>query len=149
MATKESSKLQQKNNEQNEIEYVEVLGDTVYGKHMITTIFVSGILGLGSFLIGQNIFPKIAPEEMINSYSLLLGIGGLVLSLIINALIFKPKRKLIKEESTVDKINEIFEDYGLNIEEEREAIKNDPVIMKEMKEQGIYNMFFSNEEARK
>lgn len=149
MSTKKDLQLQQKNNKQSEMEYVEILGDTVYGKHMITTIIVSGTLGLGGFLLGQMIFPKIAPENMIDSYSLLLGIAGLVLSLIINSLIFKPKRKLIEEESTVDKINEIFEDYGLDIEEEREAIKKDPVMMQEMKAQGIYNMFFSNEEARK
>lgn len=132
-----------------EVEFVEVLGDTVYGKHLIVTILVSGSLGLGGFLLGQRIFPYIAPENMQNSYSLLLGVAGLVLSLIINSLLFKPKRKLVEEESTEDKLKEIFDDYGLNLDEEREAIKNDPAILKELKEQGIYNMFFSEKEVPK
>lgn len=139
----------QKTSDGKEVEFVEVLGDTVYGKHLIVTILVSGSLGLGGFLLGQRIFPYIAPENMQNSYSLLLGVAGLVLSLIINSLLFKPKRKLVEEESTEDKLKEIFDDYGLNLDEEREAIKNDPAILKELKEQGIYNMFFSEKEVPK
>lgn len=139
----------QKTSDGKEFEFVEVLGDTVYGKHLIVTILVSGSLGLGGFLLGQRIFPYIAPENMQNSYSLLLGVAGLVLSLIINSLLFKPKRKLVEEESTEDKLKEIFDDYGLNLDEEREAIKNDPAILKELKEQGIYNMFFSEKEVPK
>ena len=139
----------QKNVGQKEVEYVEVLGDTVYANHLIITIIVSGSFGLGGFLLGQKIFPGIAPENMANSYSLLLGIAGLVIALIINSFLFKPKRKLVEEESTGDKLLEIFGDYGLDIEEEREAIKNNPDILKELKDQGIYNMFFNDKEVKK
>jgi len=143
-----SKKSKTNYNEENK-EYVEVLGDTVYGKHMIITIIVSVFLGLGGFLLGQQIFPNIAPENMVNSYSLLLGIAGLVIALLINSILFKPKRKLIEEEGTGEKVNEVFEDYQMNIDEEREAIKNNPIVVNEMKEQGIYNMFFPEKEDRK
>lgn len=36
-----------------------------------------------------------------------------------------------------------------DIEEERESIMNDPVLKKEMKEQGIYDMFIQDEEDRR
>lgn len=134
------------NREKKEIEYVEVLGDTVYGRHMLITVIVSGSLGLGGFLIGKQIFPKVSPENMVDSYSLLLGIAGLVMALVINSFLFKPKRKLVEEESTGDKISELFEESGLSITEERESIKNNPIILKEMKELEVYNMFFPDRE---
>lgn len=134
------------NREKKEIEYVEVLGDTVYGRHMLITVIVSGSLGLGGFLIGKRIFPKISPENMVDSYSLLLGIAGLVMALVVNSLLFKPKRKLLEEESTGDKISELFEESGLSITEERESIRNNPIILKEMKELEVYNMFFPDRE---
>lgn len=135
-----------KNRKTKKVEFIEVLGDTVYGSHMLITIIVSGSFGLGGFLIGKQIFPTISPENMVDSYSLLLGIAGLVIALVINSLLFKPKRKVVEEESTGDKINEIFEESGLSITEEREAIRNSPVIIKEMKELEVYNMFFPDRE---
>ncbi len=64
--------------------YIEVIGDTVYGKHLMTTIVISISVSLLGFFIGQKIFPAIAPEEMVQSYSLLLGIAGNLLALLIN-----------------------------------------------------------------
>lgn len=130
-------------------EYIEVLGDTVYGSHMILTIIISVCLGLGGFLLGQYIFTNVASENMVDSYSLLLGIAGLIIALAINSLLFKPKRKLLEEENSLSKMNEIFTDYHLNLEEEREDIKNNPTVTREMKKQGIYNMFFPDEEEHK
>ncbi|ALC88980.1 hypothetical protein AM500_03585 [Bacillus sp. FJAT-18017] len=145
----ETQKNLKGNHDSDPHEYIEVLGDTVYGKHMIITIVVSVFLGLGGFLLGKEIFPNIAPENMVSSYSLLLGIAGLVIALIVNSFLFKPKRRLVEEESSVEKIHEIFHDYQLDLDEERKEIKNNPVVEKEMKEQGIYNMFFPEKEENK
>lgn len=123
-------------------EFVEVLGDTVYGKDLIFSIIGSAFLGMGGFLLGKQIFPIFAAENMINSYSLLTGIAGLVIALIINSFLFKPKRKLIEEKGTAGQVKEIFDDYQLDLDQERKAIRDNPAIMKEMKEQGIYEMFF-------
>lgn len=139
----------QRQNGDEAVEYVEVLGDTVLGKHMIISIIVSVFLGLGGFLLGKEIFPKIAKENMVNSYSLLLGIAGLVVALFINTALFKPKRELVEEDSSVEKISEVFDEYKFDIEEERKVIKNDPTLEKEMKEQGIYLMFFNEKESEK
>lgn len=52
--------------------YVEIIGDTVVGKDLIMTISISVVLSFLGFFAGRElIFPRIAPEEMILSYSLL------------------------------------------------------------------------------
>ena len=130
-------------------EYVEVIGDTVYGRHLIITITLSISLSLIGFLIGKQIFPNIAPEQMVNSYSLMLGIAGSLIALLTNTLMFKPKRILNETPSTSAEISEVYKQLHFDIDEERESIKNDPVIAKEMKEQGIYDMFMKEEEEKR
>lgn len=131
--------------EEKSITYVEVIGDTVYGRHLIFTIVISISASLIGYLIGSKIFPLIAPEQMVRSYSLMLGIAGSLLALVINTFLFKPKRTLNEVPNTSDELEEVYKKLGLDIEEERESIKNDPVIIEEMKQQGIYEMFMKEE----
>ena len=126
--------------------YVEIIGDTVVGKHLIVTILISVVFSFIGFFIGRElIFPRIAPEEMVQSYSLLLGIAGSVTGLLINTFLFKPKRTLNETASTNNELSEIYKDLQLDMEEERESILNDPVTIQEMKEQGFYEMFIPDE----
>ncbi|UUI02332.1 hypothetical protein NP439_20185 [Oceanobacillus jeddahense] len=129
--------------------YIEIIGDTVVGRHLIVTIFISVVLSFIGFLTGRElIFPRIAPEEMIQSYSLLLGIAGSVTGLLVNTFLFKPKRTLNETASTNNELTEIYEKLQLDMDEERESILNDPVTAEEMKEQGFYNMFISDEKEK-
>ncbi|MFD1065612.1 hypothetical protein [Oceanobacillus locisalsi] len=126
--------------------YVEIIGDTVVGKHLIVTICISVVLSFIGFFTGRElIFPRIAPEEMIASYSLLLGIAGSVTGLIVNTFLWKPNRTLNETASTNAELSEIYENLQLDMEEERASILNDPVIAEEMKEQGFYDMFIPDE----
>ncbi|MEI3614587.1 hypothetical protein [Pseudogracilibacillus sp. SO30301A] len=77
---------EEKTHNEKPVTYVEVIGDTVYGKHLITTITISVSFSLIGFFIGKQIFPSIAPAEMVQSYSLLLGIAGSLIALILNTL---------------------------------------------------------------
>lgn len=134
--------------EKESITYVEVIGDTVYGKHLMITIGLSIATSLLFFYIGKQFFPLVAPEEMVQSYALLLGIAGSLLALVINTFLFKPKRTLNEVPNTSDELEEVYEKLHLDIEEDRQSIKDDPVLMKEMKEQGIYEMFMKEEEDK-
>lgn len=129
--------------------YVEVIGDTVYGRHLITTISISISFSLIGFFIGKQIFPLIAPEQMVQSYSLLLGIAGSLLALLTNTFLFKPKRTLNETPNTSDELSEVYQQLQYDIEEERQAILDDPVLKEEMKNQGIYDMFMKNEEEKR
>ncbi|TQS76268.1 hypothetical protein DX933_02255 [Ornithinibacillus gellani] len=128
--------------------YVEVIGDTVYGKHLIMTITISVSFSLIGYFIGKQVFPSIAPAEMVKSYALLLGIAGSLIALFINTLLFKPKRTLNEVPNTSDELENVYKQLHFDIEEERQSILDDPVIAQEMKEQGIYNMFMKEEEDK-
>lgn len=136
---------EEKTHNEKPVTYVEVIGDTVYGKHLITTIAISVSFSLIGFFIGKQIFPSIAPAEMVQSYSLLLGIAGSLIALLINTLLFKPKRILNEVPSTSDELEDVYKKLQFDMEEERQSILDDPVTAHEMKDQGIYNMFIKEE----
>ena len=112
--------------------YLEILGDTVLPFQLIVTVILNIVFSLGGYLLGQKIFPSIAQEKMVNSYSLLLGIGGSVICLILCASLFKPNRILTEEEASEEDMKEIFRDLQIDPREEYEVIMNDPVTKKEM-----------------
>ena len=121
--------------------YLEILGDTVLPFQLIVTVILNIVFALGGYLLGQKIFPAIAQEKMVNSYSLLLGIGGSVICLILCATLFKPNRILTEEEASEEDMKEIFRDLQIDPREEYELIMNDPVTKQEMEELGILGKF--------
>ncbi len=72
-----------------------------------------------------------------------------MIALFTNTLLFKPKRTLNETPSTSDEISEVYRKLQFDIEEERQAIMDDPVIAQEMKEQGIYDMFMKEQEDKR
>ncbi|MFP7223936.1 hypothetical protein [Priestia filamentosa] len=122
-------------------QYIEILGDTVVPKNLLYSVLISICFSLGGYFLGQVIFPLFAGERMVSSYSLLLGIAGCLMGLVINSRLFKPTRILNEAEATQEDIHEIFKDLQLNPEEEYEMIKKDPVTKKEMEELGIIDKF--------
>jgi uncharacterized membrane protein (UPF0182 family) len=121
--------------------YLEILGDTILPNHLLLAILLSVSVSLGGYNIGLRLFPSIANDNMVASYSLLLGILGSVLSLIISSIIFKPKRVLIEEETSSESMKQVFEDLQLDPVEELRLIENDPVTKKELEELGVLNSF--------
>lgn len=128
-------------------EFVEILGDTVSPNHVLYSIIISIILGLGGFLIGMNIFPAFADEKMVASYSLLLGIGGCVVALILCASLFHPKRILTETETILYDKSGLIQDLQVDFKEEYEVLKNDAITRKEMEDLKIKNLFIQNEEG--
>lgn len=129
--------------------YLEILGDTVAPTQLIISIAISIVLGLGGFLVGNKIFPAIADEKMVASYSLLLGIAGCVIALILCAVLFRPKRTLIESQLVRKNSEEILRDLQVDPEEEFEAIMNDPVTKKEMENLKILDIFIPNGKGNK
>ncbi|MCS0670749.1 hypothetical protein [Cytobacillus firmus] len=121
--------------------YLEILGDTILPNHLLLAIIISVGISLGGYNIGLWLLPSIASAQMVPSYSLLLGISGSVLSLVICSLVFKPKRILIEEETSSESMIEVFKDLQLDPQEELELIENDPITKKELEELGVLNHF--------
>lgn len=129
------------NEVQREGHYIEILGDTVSSKQLIISILLSVAVSIGGYKIGQYVFPKIAEAQMVNSYSLLLGIAGTIIILIINTILFKPKRILIEDETSNGSMEGAFKDLQLDIDDELRLIDEDPVTRKELENLGVLSQF--------
>lgn len=125
----------------NKKRYLEILGDTIIPNQLLLSIIISIAISLGGYNLGLWFFPFIASENMITSYSLLLGIAGTVLSLLFCSLIFKPKRILIEEETSFESMREVFEDLQLDAREELRLIEDDSITQKELEELGVLEHF--------
>ena len=121
--------------------YLEILGDTIKPNQLLLAISLSVGISLAGYNIGLWLLPSIASEGMVASYSLLIGITGSVLSLILCSFLFKPKRLLMEEETSTESMIEFFQDLQLDPQMEWELIDNDPVTKKELEELGVLNSF--------
>ncbi|WP_144510278.1 hypothetical protein [Bacillus sp. FJAT-22090] len=137
----ESSSADLNNYSKKKKTYLEILGDTILPNQLLLAILLSVAISLGGYNIGLWLLPSIASEGMVASYSLLIGILGSVISLVICSIIFKPKRILIEEETSSESMKQVFEDLQLNPVEELELIENDPITKKELEELGVLNSF--------
>jgi len=127
-------------NEQKKVEekkFIEILGDTVSGNQLIISIILSVAASFLGYQFGQWVFPKFAEPQMINSYSLLTGITGILIVVAINTILFKPKRILVEDEASSHSLKEAFEDLQIDIDEEIRLIEEDPVTKKELEDFGI------------
>jgi uncharacterized membrane protein YeaQ/YmgE (transglycosylase-associated protein family) len=123
--------------------YLEILGDTIKPNQLLLAILLSVGISLVGYNIGLWLLPSITSENMVASYSLLIGISGSVLSVIICSIVFKPKRILIEEETSSESMKEVFEDLQLDPLEELALIENDPITKRELEELGVLNSFRS------
>lgn len=133
--------------------YADVWGDTVDLKHLGIAMIIGIIISLSFYMFGLHYlkanFPKLAANLM-TAYALLIGISGCLLSAIVSAKLFKPKRKLNEEEfSEADRLAVLEE---LKIDREKEAAELEtvgPQIIQEMKDLQIYDLFASSGSNRK
>ncbi|QUG40324.1 hypothetical protein KD050_13575 [Psychrobacillus sp. INOP01] len=121
--------------------YLEILGDTILPNQLLFAVILSVGISLGGYNIGLWLLPSIASESMVASYSLLIGILGSVISLVLCSILFKPKRILVEEETSSESMRQVFEDLQLDPLEELELIENDPITKRELEELGVLNSF--------
>jgi hypothetical protein len=141
MSNKHETSTTELNENNNTKTYLEILGDTILPNQLLLAILLSVGVSLGGYNIGLWLLPSFASENMVASYSLLIGISGSVISLVICSIIFKPKRLLIEEETSSESMKQVFEDLQLDPIEELKLIENDPVTKKELEELGVLNSF--------
>ncbi|MFB5086340.1 hypothetical protein PGC35_03815 [Psychrobacillus sp. PGGUH221] len=141
MSNKHETSTTELNENNNTKTYLEILGDTILPNQLLLAILLSVGVSLGGYNIGLWLLPSFASENMVASYSLLIGISGSVISLVICSIIFKSKRLLIEEETSSESMKQVFEDLQLDPIEELKLIENDPVTKKELEELGVLNSF--------
>ncbi|MBS7525090.1 hypothetical protein KHM83_00215 [Fusibacter paucivorans] len=112
----------------------EVWGDTVVLKELFIASVLGIVLTMAGYILGRSYFGSIEGLDvgLQKGYSLMVGILGCVVSAVISAKLFKPKR-IVDEQFENDSIEEIVKFAGMSMAEEIEAIKDvDPEIVAEL-----------------
>lgn len=118
----------------------EVWGDTVNLKELLFAILLGILFTMGFYLIARHFFLQIdsIEDSLARGYALFVGIAGCLISSVISARIFKPKR-VISEMNQYNDIEEVLAHAGMTVEDEIDAlIKLDPEIIKEMEKFSLY-----------
>ena len=121
----------------------EVWGDTADAGHLAWSIVIGIGISLSVFLIANRLLAgSVATASLARAYAMLAGLGGCVVSGIVCAALFKPKREVI-EGAAVDpfwrqevlvKLAEQYGDLG-------SVDDLPPAVVQEMKELEIYELF--------
>jgi len=120
----------------------EVWGDTVSLKQLGYASILGFVLTMVFFLAGRSYFLGLGTVEtsLAKGYSLLVGMAGCILSAVISAKLFKPKR-IIEEHLDQESVEEVLASAGITPEEEAKALgKLDPKVIGEMEELELWQL---------
>ena len=129
-------------NQQSAPVYTEVWGDTVVIKELLAAAVICIAATMLFYFAGNAMFlgKEGLDDGLAKGYSLLIGIFGCILSAIVCAKLFKPKRR-VEERLEQEDIVHVLEAAGLTVEEEAEALgKVEPAIIKEMEDLELYSL---------
>lgn len=122
--------------------FTEVWGDTVDLKELLIACLIGVIFTMVFFFVGRHFFNGIEnlDQGMADGYALLVGMVGCIISGVLNARLFKPKRNFEGELQT-DSIEDVLKAAGMTIEEEANALANvDIEIIEELEDLHMYSL---------
>ena len=122
----------------------DIWGDTVDLHDLGKGIIIGIIISLSCYLGANKIIAMQAPdmaEKLVSAYSLLFGIGGCVISAIVSANLFKPKRKLNEEHFSEEDRERVLKELNIDVAKEKLKYVDDKVIQ-EMKDLELYDLFY-------
>jgi len=122
--------------------YTEVWGDRVILRELAIACLLGIVLTMSFFIIGQRIFHSMESldKSLADGYALIVGVAGCILSGVISAKLFKPKR-IVEEKVEFEDIEEILKSAGITVEEEIEALSTaDKDVIKELEDLKLYGL---------
>lgn len=123
---------------------VEVWNDVVDKRHLLWAVIIGAVVSAGMFLIAERILASfIETPAIARAYAMLAGVLGCIVSGVISATLFPPKRVVI-ETATDDAwreqiMSELAADPGTTMSERDLA----PEVVREMEELGLRKLFAS------
>lgn len=125
--------------ENKKVVYAELWGDRVTLKELLIAAVIGIVLTMGCYLAASSYFlnnPDIEPG-LAKGYSLMVGIGGCILSAAISSRLFQPKRIIVDKAEAAD-VAGALEAAGSTMEAEIEGIRNaSPESVREMERLGL------------
>ncbi len=126
----------------------EVWGDVVDRRQLAAAVVIGAVVSLATFLIAARIFAAIvASPDVGRAYAMLVGMLGCVLSGVICARLFPPKRVVLESASDpawrLAAMQQLASETG-DLGQVRDL---PPAVATEMKELGLYDLFASYDAA--
>lgn len=124
---------------------VEVWGDTADLRHLAWSVVIGIAVSLSGFFLAHRwLAVHVAVAELARAYAMLAGLAGCILSGVICALLFIPKREVVDgnggdprwREEVLAKLAEQYGDLGTTTD-------LPPVVAQEMRDLQIYDLFAS------
>lgn len=123
----------------------DIWGDTVDLRHLGGGIIIGIIISLSCYLGAYWMIAAQHPDlpaNLLSAYSLLFGIAGCVLSAVVSAKLFKPKRTLNEAEFSESDRDRVLQELKIDLQREREELKYvDDKVLQEMKDLQLYDLF--------
>lgn len=130
----------------------DIWGDTVDLHDLGKGIIIGIVISLSCYLGAHTVIAMQAPDmtaKLVSAYSLLFGIGGCVLSAVVSANLFKPKRTLNEEQFSEDDRERVLKELNVDVQKEKEDLKYaDPKVLQEMKDLKLYDLFYGSPETK-
>lgn len=124
----------------------EIWGDVVDIRQLGMAIVIGAVISVGTFLIAVQILGSIASVAAIGrAYAMLAGLGGCVISGVVCARLFAPKREVIETVADPRWREEAMDELVKETGSVGHAADLPPVTVDEMKELGLYDTFASYE----
>jgi len=120
----------------------EVWGDTVNLKELLCAVLLGIVFTMGFYLAARHFFLQIdsIEDSLAKGYALFVGIAGCLISSVISAKTFEPKR-VISEMNQQHDIEDVLAHAGMTVEDEIDALIHlDPEIIKEMEKFSLYSL---------
>jgi|GEM_PF-800798 len=125
----------------------EVWSDTVDTRHLGRSLLLSIPLSAGAFLAASTLFQQwIEPIEVARAYAMLVGLLACLLSAMICARLFKPKRHIVQEISQSSTRQEAIDELKLDVGGLGKLSLAPAATIEEMKALGLYQLFLDAEQ---
>lgn len=121
---------------------VEIWGDTVHYRSMMYSILISTVISCSVFQTALYILSQQSGNPvLLKGYAMLCGLGGCILSGLVCAILFKPKRKVsissLNHDETAATIHEWYQEHPSSLTNTPPS----PAIRTEMQLLNLYDVF--------
>jgi DUF917 family protein len=127
-------------------QFLEVWGDTVDSVHLAWAIVIGCVISLSAFLLASRALMAIVESpEMARAYAMLVGLAGCLISGVVCAKLFPPKREVV--EDTADEFwrEEVLTQLLAETGSLGSMSDLPPATVQELKELGLYELFAAHD----
>ena len=125
---------------------VEVWGDTVDTVHLGLAVVIGSVISLACYLIASRVLTAVvSPADVARAYAMLVGLAGCIISGIVCAKLFPPKREVVEAAADPFWREEVLAQLVAESKSIGAISDLPPETVQELKELGLYELFASHE----